>query len=327
MTIETNDYEEFLKQFKLLNIIAAEFRNVCTVIGTELDCTLVRTNLIMLQRYMMYVLHNTECQLIKCWRNTNIGLSTNITSEQSDQLFSIFTTYIEYHMRALLKTLHLITLFPSMNLQGNMNTTHLNKISSNDNVDNKEEDKEEGEEGKKFEKDELNNNEVVIQNDSSWILASNKLLQTNINSLINTGLTKSIELGIDQNQISLLLANKTNLDNNNGDDNEQSVMGNSNLSEIDILKNEYCTLQTALHDISSLVCVTPWNILAFPIDTEQRLSLQESTSTIHPRKSQLSNRLQTSNKKYTLSSINSSNFSTTFGQNQLSRLWDESSLC
>ncbi|CAH8551258.1 unnamed protein product [Schistosoma rodhaini] len=274
MPIETNDYEEFLKQFKLLNIISAEFRNICTILGTELDCISVRTNLIMLQRYMMYVLRNTESQLIKCWRNTNIGLTTNITSEQSDQLFSIFTTYIEYHMRALLKTLHLITLFPSINLQGNMNTTNMNKNSSNDNVGN--------EEGKESKNHELNNNEIVIHNNSSWILASNKLLQTNINSLIITGLTKSIELGIDQNQISLLLADKTNLDNDDDDDNEQSVMGNSTLSEIDILKNEYCTLQTALHDISSVsICSSSkillnrtWSVFAVTSMTDRGITLR-----------------------------------------------------
>ncbi|CAH8528862.1 unnamed protein product [Schistosoma mattheei] len=209
MNNETNDYEEFLKQFKLLNTISAEFRNVCTILGTELDCSLVRKNLINLQRYMMYELQNTQYQLIKCWRNANIGLSTNITSEQSDQLFSVFTTYIEYHMRALLKTLHLITLFPSINLQFNSNTTNINK--NDDQV-----------EDKKFENHEFINHEVVIQNDSSWILTSNKLLQTNISSLINTGYTKSLELGIDQNDISLLLADKTNIDNNDdGDDNDQ----------------------------------------------------------------------------------------------------------
>ncbi|CAH8498908.1 unnamed protein product [Schistosoma turkestanicum] len=302
MITELNEYEEFLKQFKLLNIISAEFRNVCTLLGTEIDCTLLRTNLIQLQRYMMHELKTTQNQLIKCWRNANTGLSTTITSEQSDQLFSVFTTYVEYHMRALLKTLHLITLFPSINLRRHSNTDD----DDHDDVDDsvvKEESR------KKIRNNELANHEIVTHNDSSWILASNKLLQTNINSLINTGYTKALELSINQTNLPLLI-------NDIDEENDENIV---NLSEIDILKNEYRTLQTTINDMSSLICVTPWNVLAFPVDIiEQRLSLQESTSTIHQQKSQPSHHHSFSKKStITNSSICSSNISTTFGQNRV----------
>ncbi|KAH8878141.1 Nitric oxide-associated protein 1 [Schistosoma japonicum] len=251
---------------------------MCTLIGTELDNKLLRINLINIQRYMMYELESTQYQLIHCWRNANTGLSMNITSEQSDHLFASFTTYIEYHIRALLKTLHLIILFPTINLSNN----NYHSININD-----------------------DNDECIIHTDSSWILSSNKLLQTNITSLINTGFTMSLINELNQNDIMKVLGNKMNIENS---------LEENNLSEIDILKNEYFTLQTTLNDISSLICVTPWNVLAFPV--EQRLSLQESTTVIHPFRSEQSN-LQISGRKPTVSSIISSNVSTSFSPNQV----------
>ncbi|KAK4471225.1 hypothetical protein MN116_004673 [Schistosoma mekongi] len=292
MNSNKNEYNEFLKQFKLLNGISAEFRNMCTLIGTELDCKLLRMNLINIQRYMMLELQSTQYQLIQCWRNANTGLSMSITSEQSDYLFASFTTYIDYHIRALLKTLHLIILFPTTNLTKNDYHSTINIMNNNNNNNN--------------DIDRLRNDECITQINSSWILSSNKLLQTNITSLINTGFTISLINELNQNDMTTLLLNHKM--------NKENSLEENNLSEIDILKNEYYTLQTTLNEISSLICVTPWNVLAFPV--EQRLSLQESTTVIHPFRNE-QNILQISGRKPTVSSTTSSNVSTSFSTHQV----------
>ncbi|VDP99384.1 unnamed protein product [Trichobilharzia regenti] len=251
----SDEYQGFLKQFNLLNSISAEFRNICTILGTELDSTLVRINLINLQKYMMNELHKNKYQLMKCWRNANTGdQMTNITSEQSDQLFIAFTTFIEYHMRGLLKTLHLLTLFPTYNITQNECSSSTTSSSSNNNSNDNN--------NSNSENIKVNNAvktlvKASLFTDSSWILSDNTVLNVTINSLIMTGFSKSLNFDLD----TTILDNDNNT-NDNTDDNEEDNENNadinrsqkeifdSNLSEIDILKSEYSILQKALNDIS-----------------------------------------------------------------------------
>ncbi|CAH8521895.1 unnamed protein product [Heterobilharzia americana] len=274
---DNDDYQEFLKQFTLLNSLSAEFRCVCSVIGTELDCTLVRTNLVNLQKRMLNKLQKNQYHLMKCWHSAN-----------TDQLFVTFTTLIEYHMRALLKTLHLLTLFPT--------------ITQNEHRSNKDGYSNEG----------LKHHVTKQMHEvSSWVLSNNTLLKMNIDSLIMTGFSKPLTLELDEIQLG------NNSDNGDIDDAGVVETFHSNLSEIDVLKNEYHILQKALNDISSLICVTPWNVLAFPAGIEQRLSLIDSTSTVHPPKVECDSISYGPSTEYITMFKKLSNVSTSIGQSRI----------
>ncbi|CAH8848813.1 unnamed protein product [Trichobilharzia szidati] len=304
-----DEYQEFLKQFNLLNSISAEFRNICTIIGTELDSTLVRVNLINLQKYMMNELHKNKYQLMKCWRNANTGQLTNITSEQSDQLFTAFTTFIEYHMRGLLKTLHLLTLFPTCNITQNECSSPLSSPSSASSPP----DESQNTKGNNAVKTPVKKS---IYTDSSWVLSDSTILKVTVNSLIMTGFSKPLNFDFDT---TIVEKNNDTIDDKQ-DDNEINVcrsqkdIFDSNLSEIDILKSEYNTLQKALNDISSLICLSPWNVLAFPVGIEQRLSLLDSTSTVHPPRTDGDSILHSSTGEQITASRTQSNLSASIGQ-------------
>ncbi|VDP65596.1 unnamed protein product [Echinostoma caproni] len=114
MSISPADEIHFFQLgFITLNKITAEARTLCQSVGTENDSPELRERLILLQRLMLKEIYITRAHLVECWRIGAEDPQATTGTNSAERLYAGFVAMVDYHMRSLLNTLHLLNLFPT----------------------------------------------------------------------------------------------------------------------------------------------------------------------------------------------------------------------
>lgn len=108
-----DEKQMFMVGFVTLNKITAESRTLCQSVGTENDSSELRERLVLLQRLLLKEIYITRIHLVECWRTGTDDSQGAAGSNSAERLYACFVAMVDYHMRSLLNTLHLLNLFPT----------------------------------------------------------------------------------------------------------------------------------------------------------------------------------------------------------------------